>query len=90
MIVALLVEGPLGGEAMSIHSRSVPELLYLAPSTEGTALIAGHMLVGTDQTPPGPWEGRLTYELDRLASDLSPHDEYPEMEQGTAIYAWVP
>lgn len=92
MIHVFLVEGPLGGEQFGIAAKHVPDLVYVARTPDGIAgpIADEWMIVGTDTSPPfHPFEGQVTYGLDRTASLLSPHEVHRDMEQGIAIYAWV-
>lgn len=75
---------------VAMSAPRTPERMSYAPCPLVQAPFpCGYMAVdydGVAGTAENPWPGQVNYVLDRDASDLRPHREYPDMEEGVAVY----
>lgn len=94
MFRATHIGGPMDGPANDVHmaADAVPEAIFYAKCPVPTAPFPnGYMGVGYGEAmrPDVPWPGQVEYALDREASGLEPHEQYPKMETGVAVYRLV-
>jgi hypothetical protein len=81
--------GPMAETDVSMATPRTPERIFYAPAPTGVPapFPNGYMQVGWNEIAPHEaWPGQVEYVLDRERSNLRPHQEYEDMEEGLAVY----